>query len=58
MLHIRGDGRVESDAQVASDSRKPLVDAQTELFAEIEEDKWRSTASVSPKRALVNSLER
>jgi uncharacterized protein (DUF488 family) len=55
MLHIRGDGRVESDAQVAADSRKPLVDSQAELFAEIEEDKWRSTASVSPKRAPATS---
>ena len=55
MLHIRGDGRVESDAQVAAASGKPLVDAQAELFAEIEEDKWRSTASVSPKRAPVSS---
>jgi uncharacterized protein (DUF488 family) len=55
MLHIRGDGRVESDAQVAADSGKLLVDAQAELFAEIEEDKWRSTASVSPKRAPATS---
>ncbi|MGA2571183.1 MAG: DUF488 domain-containing protein [Terracidiphilus sp.] len=55
MLHIRGDGQVESDAQVAADSGKPLVDAQAELFAEIEEDKWRSTASVLPKRAPASS---
>ncbi len=55
MLHIRGDGRVESDAQVAADSGKPLVDAQAELFAEIEEDKWRSTASVLPKRVPASS---
>jgi uncharacterized protein (DUF488 family) len=55
MLHIRGDGRVESDAQVAAGSGKPLVDAQAELFAEVEEDKWRSTASVLPKRAPVGS---
>jgi uncharacterized protein (DUF488 family) len=55
MLHIRGDGRVESDAEVAAASGKALVDAQAELFAEIEEDKWRSTASVSPKRAPMSS---
>jgi len=55
MLHIRGDGRVETDAQVAADSGKALVDAQTELFAEIEEDKWRSTVSVLPKRAPASS---
>jgi uncharacterized protein (DUF488 family) len=58
MLHIRGDGRAESDAQVAAESGKPLVDAQAELFAEIEEDKWRSTASVLPKRAPANSSAR
>ena len=58
MLHIRGDGRVESDAQVTADSGKPLVGAQGELFAEIEEDKWRSTASVLPKRAPESSSAR
>jgi uncharacterized protein (DUF488 family) len=55
MVHIRGDGRAESDAKVATDSGKPLVEAQAELFAEIEEDKWRSTASVLPKRAPASS---
>jgi uncharacterized protein (DUF488 family) len=55
MFHIRGDGRVESDAKVASVSGKSLVDPQGELFAEIEEDKWRSTASVLPKRTPVTS---
>ncbi|MGD0293186.1 MAG: DUF488 domain-containing protein [Terracidiphilus sp.] len=51
MIHIRGDGRLESDETVAADSGKPLVGVQGELFAEIEEDKWRSTASVLPKKA-------
>ena len=55
MLHIRGDGRVESDAIVAAASGKSLVDAQGELFAEIEEDKWRSTASVLPKKVPASS---
>jgi len=55
MQHIRGDGRVEPDATVATASGKPLVDAQAELFAELEEDKWRSTASVLPKRAPASS---
>jgi uncharacterized protein (DUF488 family) len=58
MLHIRGDGRVETDAQVAAESGKQLVDAQAELFAEIEEDKWRSTVSVLPKRAPASSSAR
>ncbi len=55
MLHIRGDGRVESEAVVALASGKPLVDAQAGLFAELEEDKWRSTASVLPRKAPANS---
>ena len=55
MLHIRGDGRVETDATVATASGKSLVGVQRELFAEIEEDKWRSTASVLPKKAPANS---
>ncbi len=55
LWHIRGDGRLESDADVANASRKPLVNEQPALFAELDEDQWRSTASVSPKRAPVNS---
>jgi len=58
MLHIRGDGRLESDAIVAEESRKPLVGAQPALFAELDEDKWRSTASVSHKRAPASSSAR
>jgi uncharacterized protein (DUF488 family) len=51
MQHIRGDGRLESDEAVGAESGKPLVGVQGELFAEIEEDQWRSTASVLPKKA-------
>ena len=51
MLHIRGDGRLESDETVAAEAGKPLVDAQPALFAELDEDQWRSTASVLPKGA-------
>ena len=55
MTHIRGDGRLESDEIVAAEARKPLVDSQPALFAELDEDKWRSTASVLPKRAPASS---
>lgn len=55
MLHIRGNGRVESDEAVAAASGKPLVDAQPALFSEMDEDKWRSTASVLPKRVPASS---
>jgi uncharacterized protein (DUF488 family) len=55
MLHIRGDGRIETDETVAAASGKSLVGVQRELFAEIEEDKWRSTASVLPKKTPASS---
>ncbi len=55
MLHIRGDGRLETDAEVAAESRKPLVSGQPALFADLDEDQWRSTASVSPKKAPASS---
>ena len=55
MLHIRGDGRIESEETVATKSKKPLIDAQPALFAELDEDQWRSTASVLPKRAPASS---
>ena len=58
MQHIRGDGRLESDEAVAAESGKPLVDAQPALFAELDEDQWRSTASVLPKKAPQSFSER
>jgi uncharacterized protein (DUF488 family) len=51
MHHIRGDGSLESDEAVAAQAGKPLVGAQPALFAELDEDQWRSTASVLPKKA-------
>jgi uncharacterized protein (DUF488 family) len=50
LQHIRGDGAINSDADVARDSRKTLVNEQPALFAELDEDQWRSTASVLPRR--------
>ena len=55
MLHIRGDGRLEPDEAVAAQTGKPLIDAQPALFADIDEDQWRSTASVSPKKTPASS---
>ena len=55
MLHIRGDGRLESDEAVAAEAGKPLIGAQPALFAEMDEDQWRSTASVLPKSAPASS---
>lgn len=50
VLHIRGDGRIETDEEVAAASGKNLVNEQPALFAELDEDQWRSTASVSPRK--------
>ena len=55
LLHIRGDGRMQTDAEIAAESGKPLVNEQPALFAELDEDQWRSTASVSPRKAPANS---
>jgi uncharacterized protein (DUF488 family) len=49
LTHIRGNGEVQAESQVATSSGKALVEAQPALFAEMDEDKWRSTASVLPK---------
>ena len=58
MLHIRGAGRVEADETVAAEAGKPLVNEQPALFAELDEDQWRSTASVLPRKAPANSSAR
>jgi uncharacterized protein (DUF488 family) len=55
LLHIRGDGRLQTDPDIAAESGKPLANEQPALFAELDEDQWRSTASVSPKKAPANS---
>ena len=51
-------GELEAEAQIAVSSGKALVEAQPALFAEMDEDKWRSTASVSPKNQHPNSSVR
>jgi uncharacterized protein (DUF488 family) len=49
LLHIRGDGELQVESQVEAASGKTLVELQPALFSEMDEDKWRSSASVSPK---------
>ena len=56
MLHLRGDGEIDTEEQVSAQSGKPLVNDQPALFAELDEDEWRSTASVSPKKPHESSL--
>jgi hypothetical protein len=47
---------VETDADVCAASGKNLVNEQPALFAELDEDQWRSTASVSPKKTPASFL--
>jgi uncharacterized protein (DUF488 family) len=56
LLHIRGDGRLEDEAAIAAASGKLLSETQPALFADMDEDKWRSTASVLPKNRPNSSL--
>ncbi|SRR5258708_5288980 len=58
LLHIRGKGQVETEAELVAKSGKLLSDIQGELFSEVHEAKWRSTASVLRKNQQPSSLER
>lgn len=44
VLHIRGDGRLETEDQVAPPEKQGV------LFADMEQRSWKSIRSVSPKR--------
>ena len=56
IAHIRGDGLLDTDADIAAKSGKLLVATQPALFPEIEETRWRST-SVIGKRAARSAFE-
>ena len=58
LLHIRGDGELQVESQVEAASGKTLVELQPALFSEMDEDKWRSSASVSPKSRQPSSSAR
>jgi uncharacterized protein (DUF488 family) len=49
LLHIRGDGKLQVESQVEASSGKTLAERQPALFSEMDEDKWRSSASVLPR---------
>jgi len=57
ILHMRGDGKLQTESDIVLESGKTLDDVQPALFAELNEDKWKSTVSVSRKKAPANSLE-
>ena len=52
--HIRGDGRIETEAQIRARKTK----GQGTLFDMQELEPWKSTQSVSPKKAPPNSSPR
>jgi len=58
LLHIRGDGQLQEDAAVEAASGKAIAPIQPALFTALDEDKWRSTASVLPKNRQPNSSVR
>jgi hypothetical protein len=49
---------LQEEQQVAESSGKALIEVQPALFTEMDEDKWRSTASVLPKNQQPNSSVR
>jgi len=51
VLHIRGDGRLETEEQIARCEKQGL------LFAELEEQSWKSLRLVSPKHRPPSSSE-
>ncbi|HZL26345.1 MAG TPA: DUF488 family protein [Acidobacteriaceae bacterium] len=51
IAHIRGDGSIDTDADVVAKSGKPLAGAQPALFPEIDESRWRSTGVIGKKAA-------
>jgi len=55
VLHIRGDGRLQSEEEVARDAEFHKTKGQLSLFDLEETDQWKSTQSVLPRKAPRNS---
>lgn len=49
--HIRGDGRLQSEEEIGSPDKQPM------LFAELEQESWKSLRSVSPRHPPPSSSE-
>jgi uncharacterized protein (DUF488 family) len=56
LMHIRGDGRIQSEPQLASEENFRKTRGQRNLFEIEEPTEWKSTQSVSPRRAPPSSL--
>jgi len=55
VLHVRGDGRLQTEPQVAAEEEFRRTKGQLSLFETREAQPWRSTRSVSPGKARPNS---
>jgi uncharacterized protein (DUF488 family) len=56
IAHIRGDGSLNSDEDVARKSGKLLIEKQPALFGELDQANWRSTGVIG-KRAARSVME-
>jgi len=55
VFHLRGDGRVESEAEIAAEEEFRKTKGQQTLFDLEAPDLWRSSRSVLPRRPLPSS---
>jgi uncharacterized protein (DUF488 family) len=55
VVHLRGDGRAQTEAEVAAQQTFRKTKGQMSLFDTEEPGQWRSTRSVSPRRAPLSS---
>jgi uncharacterized protein (DUF488 family) len=55
LIHIRGDGRVQSEAEIAAEEKFQKTKGQLSLFETEDTSAWKSTQSVLPKNQPPNS---
>ncbi|MBW2063285.1 MAG: DUF488 domain-containing protein [Deltaproteobacteria bacterium] len=57
IIHIRGNGRLQSEEELTAEEDYQKHKGQMNLFAGQEVKEWKSTPSVSPKKARRSSLK-
>jgi uncharacterized protein (DUF488 family) len=55
VVHLRGDGRAQSEAELAAEEKFRKTKGQLSLFDSEEPGQWKSTQSVLPRRAPPSS---
>jgi uncharacterized protein (DUF488 family) len=58
VMHIRGDGREQSEAELTADEKFQKTKGQLSLFETEDTSAWKSTQSVLPKKTPPNSSRR